>query len=124
MSGKPTVGGHNAEQATVMTSTPTLWNGPKTSCTCRSLHFSDQYFFSLTLFVLISKKSRIYVDTRLHHLLDLRIKKSFWEKGEFPRVAQNGSEAVVLTNPWVDGNKAAPFDQRQSPPSPPLLSRN
>jgi len=54
---------------------------------------------------------RIYVDTRLHHLLDLRIKKSFWEKGEFPRVAQNGSEAVVLTNPWVDGSKAAPFDQ-------------
>ncbi|TFK38507.1 GH16 beta-1,3-glucan recognition protein [Crucibulum laeve] len=55
---------------------------------------------------------RLYVDTRLHHLLDLRMKKqSFWERGDFPAVIQNGSEAVILNNPWVNGTKAAPFDQ-------------
>ncbi|KAF9448411.1 glycoside hydrolase family 16 protein [Macrolepiota fuliginosa MF-IS2] len=54
---------------------------------------------------------RIYVDTRLHHLLDLRIKESFWNRGDFPRVVQNGSEAVILTNPWSNGSNSAPFDQ-------------
>ncbi|PFH53645.1 glycoside hydrolase family 16 protein [Amanita thiersii Skay4041] len=54
---------------------------------------------------------RIYVDTRLHHLLDLRFNVPFWERGDFPPVVQNGSEAVILTNPWVNGTTAAPFDQ-------------
>ncbi|KXN83003.1 Beta-1,3-glucan-binding protein [Leucoagaricus sp. SymC.cos] len=54
---------------------------------------------------------RIYVDTRLHHLLDLRVKQSFWDRGDFPRVVQNGSEAVVLANPWANATKSAPFDQ-------------
>lgn len=54
---------------------------------------------------------RIYVDTRLHHLLDLRVKESFWDRGDFPRVVQNGSEAVILDNPWANATKSAPFDQ-------------
>ncbi|XP_006456469.1 hypothetical protein AGABI2DRAFT_139213 [Agaricus bisporus var. bisporus H97] len=54
---------------------------------------------------------RIYVDTRLHHTLDLKIKDSFWDRGEFPSVLQNGSEAMILQNPWNGTSKAAPFDQ-------------
>ncbi|KAF9039187.1 concanavalin A-like lectin/glucanase domain-containing protein [Panaeolus papilionaceus] len=54
---------------------------------------------------------RIYVDTRLHHMLDLRVKRSFFELGNFPGVVQNGTDAVILTNPWVNATKSAPFDQ-------------
>ena len=35
----------------------------------------------------------------------------FFQRGDFPGVVQNGSEAVILANPWVNGTKAAPFDQ-------------
>jgi hypothetical protein len=58
--------------------------------------------------------SRIYVDNRLHHLLDLRIKKSFWELGEFPPGVQQGAETVALHNIWANGTKIAPFDQSES----------
>jgi len=51
------------------------------------------------------------VDSRLHHLLDLRVKKTFFELGEFSPVVQNGSQAIILTDPWVNGTKSAPFDQ-------------
>ncbi|KAF9005039.1 concanavalin A-like lectin/glucanase domain-containing protein [Cyathus striatus] len=51
---------------------------------------------------------RIYVDTRLHHLLDLRINMPFWQRGDFPGVIQNGSQAVILENPWVNGTKQPP----------------
>ncbi|KAJ7887359.1 concanavalin A-like lectin/glucanase domain-containing protein [Mycena leptocephala] len=54
---------------------------------------------------------RMYVDSRLTHMFELKLKKSFWELGDFPTVVQNGSESVVLENPWVNGTKAAPFDQ-------------
>lgn len=54
---------------------------------------------------------RIYVDTRLHRLLDLRVKESFWDRGDFPRIVQNGSETVILDNPWADATQSAPFDQ-------------
>ncbi|RDB21792.1 Beta-1,3-glucan-binding protein [Hypsizygus marmoreus] len=56
---------------------------------------------------------RIYVDTRLHHMMPvLNLKKeSFWDRGDFPPVVQNGSQSVILNNPWVNGTKAAPFDQ-------------
>ncbi|KAJ3510675.1 hypothetical protein NLJ89_g4537 [Agrocybe chaxingu] len=54
---------------------------------------------------------RIYVDSRLHHMLDLRMNKPFFELGDFPHVVQNGSEAVILNNPWINGTTAAPFDQ-------------
>ena len=43
----------------------------------------------------------------------MNIDRSFWDLGSFPPVVQNGSEAVILTNPWVNGTKAAPFDQRK-----------
>ncbi|KAJ6589374.1 concanavalin A-like lectin/glucanase domain-containing protein [Mycena capillaripes] len=54
---------------------------------------------------------RMYVDSRLTHMFEMRMKKSFWEFGDFPTVVQNGTESVVLENPWVNGTKAAPFDQ-------------
>ncbi|KDR73049.1 hypothetical protein GALMADRAFT_1342774 [Galerina marginata CBS 339.88] len=54
---------------------------------------------------------RAYVDTRLHHLLDLRFNEPFFKRGDFPAVVQNGSEAVILENPWKNGTNAAPFDQ-------------
>ncbi|PPQ88363.1 hypothetical protein CVT25_002109 [Psilocybe cyanescens] len=54
---------------------------------------------------------RISVDTRLHHLLDLRMNQPFFKRGDFPAVVQNGSEAVILENPWKNGSNAAPFDQ-------------
>ncbi|KAF8996472.1 concanavalin A-like lectin/glucanase [Hymenopellis radicata] len=57
---------------------------------------------------------RIYVDTRLHHMFETKIKQSFWDRGEFPPVILNGSESIVLEDPWVNGTKAAPFDQRES----------
>ncbi|KAF9552143.1 GH16 beta-1,3-glucan recognition protein [Agrocybe pediades] len=54
---------------------------------------------------------RVYVDTRLHKLLDLRFNIPFFKRGDFPPVVQNGSEAVILENPWKEGSNAAPFDQ-------------
>ncbi|KAG6812811.1 hypothetical protein H0H92_000269 [Tricholoma furcatifolium] len=55
---------------------------------------------------------RIYVDTRLHYMMPvLSLKESFWQRGDFPSVVQNGSESIVLNNPWVNGSTAAPFDQ-------------
>ena len=56
--------------------------------------------------------SRIYVDNRLHHMMVLNINKSFWDRGEFPQVINNGSEYIALTNPWTNGTLAAPFDKR------------
>lgn len=56
--------------------------------------------------------SRIYVDSRLHHMLELNINEAFWDRGDFPAVVQNGSEVVALENPWANGTNAAPFDQR------------
>ena len=55
----------------------------------------------------------VYVDTRLHRSLDIRIKKSFWEKGNFPSQVFNGTGLALLNNPWVTGAKSAPFDQRE-----------
>ncbi|TRM66532.1 glycoside hydrolase family 16 protein [Schizophyllum amplum] len=54
---------------------------------------------------------RIYVDTRLHHMLELKVDEPFWDRGDYPAVVQNGSDAIVLDNPWVNGSRAAPFDQ-------------
>ncbi|KAF8065368.1 concanavalin A-like lectin/glucanase domain-containing protein [Lyophyllum atratum] len=54
---------------------------------------------------------RIYVDTRLHTLLDMRFNKPFFQRGEFPEVVFNGSSLVALQNPWVNGTNATPFDQ-------------
>lgn len=55
---------------------------------------------------------RMYVDTRLHFLYETKLNKNFWDRGDFPTVIQNGSEVINLQNPWVNGTKAAPFDER------------
>ncbi|KAJ7226493.1 concanavalin A-like lectin/glucanase domain-containing protein [Mycena haematopus] len=54
---------------------------------------------------------RMYVDSRLDHMYETKLTESFWTRGDFPPVVQNGTESVVLENPWVNGTKAAPFDQ-------------
>ncbi|KAF7290354.1 GH16 beta-1 3-glucan recognition protein [Mycena chlorophos] len=55
---------------------------------------------------------RMYVDSRLTHMYELRMTgQTFWQRGDFPSVVQNGSQSVVLENPWVNGTNAAPFDQ-------------
>ena len=61
-------------------------------------------------------RSRIYVDNRLHHMLSLSINQPFWDRGDFPQVINNGSEYIALNNPWVNGTRAAPFDQRMLSP--------
>ncbi|KAJ3994920.1 glycoside hydrolase family 16 protein [Lentinula boryana] len=67
---------------------------------------------------------RIYVDTRLHTLLEYRFDEPFFEKGDFPETILNASTGQVqaLQDPWVDpqtglpkesakGRWASPFDQ-------------
>jgi len=54
---------------------------------------------------------RIYVDSRLHQMQSLKFGEPFFQRGDFPPVVQNGSQSIVLENPWVDGTVAAPFDQ-------------
>jgi beta-glucanase (GH16 family) len=54
---------------------------------------------------------RIYVDTRLHYMLELSFNEPFFSRGDFPSVVQNGTEPIVLQNPWVNGTNATPFDQ-------------
>jgi hypothetical protein len=54
------------------------------------------------------------VDSRLHHMLDMRFNEPFWKRGDFPAVVQNGSDSTVLPNPWAHNftvPNAAPFDQ-------------
>jgi hypothetical protein len=45
-------------------------------------------------------------------MMVLNINKSFWERGDFPQVFNNGSELIALKNPWTNGTQAAPFDKR------------
>jgi hypothetical protein len=54
---------------------------------------------------------RIYIDTRLHTLLDLRFNQPFFQRGDFPSTWFNGSDLVALQNPWINGTNATPFDQ-------------
>ncbi|KAG9225654.1 hypothetical protein CCMSSC00406_0007511 [Pleurotus cornucopiae] len=55
---------------------------------------------------------RMSVDSRLRHMLEIAINTPFFDRGDFPPVVQNGSSTIVLQNPWINGTKAAPFDQR------------
>jgi beta-glucanase (GH16 family) len=55
---------------------------------------------------------RIYVDTRLHHMMDIRFNIPFFQRGQFPPVVQNGSDYIALKNPWANGTMAAPFDHK------------
>ena len=45
-------------------------------------------------------------------MMDLNIKKSFWQRGAFPQVVGSGSEWTIVSNPWANGTLAAPFDKR------------
>jgi hypothetical protein len=67
---------------------------------------------------------RIYVDTRLHTLLEYQFNEPFFEKGDYPSEITNGTSGQVQTlqDPWVDPETglpkesakdrwAAPFDQ-------------
>jgi len=56
---------------------------------------------------------RIYVDSRLHTLLDLRLTQPFFQRGDYPSVWWNGSTPQPLANPWANASvtNAAPFDQ-------------
>jgi len=54
---------------------------------------------------------RIYIDTRLHTLLDMRFNEPFFKRGDFPEVIQNGSTQQALQDPWINGTNATPFDQ-------------
>ena len=59
--------------------------------------------------------SRSYVDTRLHQMLQVKFNEPFFQRGKFPAVVSNGSEEVVLQNPWEGQGNAAPFDQCKLP---------
>jgi len=52
-----------------------------------------------------------YVDNRLDRMIDVRITQSFWDRGNFPPTVQNGTETILLENPWASGDISAPFDQ-------------
>jgi hypothetical protein len=56
---------------------------------------------------------RIYVDSRLHTLLDLQFDRPFFQRGDYPSVWWNGSTPQPLSNPWANASvtNAAPFDQ-------------
>ncbi|OJA16599.1 hypothetical protein AZE42_12376 [Rhizopogon vesiculosus] len=44
-------------------------------------------------------------------MLELSFNKPFFTRGDFPSVVQNGTQPIVLQNPWVNGTNATPFDQ-------------
>ncbi|KAF8577757.1 glycoside hydrolase family 16 protein [Ramaria rubella] len=53
-----------------------------------------------------------YVDTRIVSSLSLSFKKeSFFQRGNFPQIIEQGAQQVVLTNPWEGRGNNAPFDQ-------------
>ena len=54
----------------------------------------------------------MYIDSRLHLSVDLRFNQPFFERGDFPQVITNGTEQIVLQNPWKYGPNSAPFDQQ------------
>lgn len=54
---------------------------------------------------------RIYVDSRLHTLLDLRFDRPFFSRADWPPTYFDGKTQQPLTNPWANGTNASPFDQ-------------
>ena len=61
----------------------------------------------------ISKKSRVYVDNRLQHMLNLRFDVPFFQRGDFPSSVSNASQEIIVPNPWAGRGNSAPFDQRR-----------
>lgn len=78
------------------------WNTRRTSY--------DEEFHTYSL-EWTDKFLRIYVDTRLHHMLDVSFNEPFFTRGQFPPYVQNGSQTIQTPNPWINGSIAAPFDQ-------------
>lgn len=68
-----------------------------------------------------SYPSRMYVDTRLHAMWSMKFNEPFWNRGDFPAVVQNGTEMVILDNPWINGTAATPFDQCEDAFIPPYF---
>jgi len=58
--------------------------------------------------------SRIYVDNRLQHMLNLRFDVPFFQRGKFPASVSNASQEIIVPNPWTGRGNSAPFDQRTS----------
>ncbi|KAI0033592.1 glycoside hydrolase family 16 protein [Vararia minispora EC-137] len=54
---------------------------------------------------------RIYVDSRLQHMLDLSFNIPFFQRGDFPASVSNASQEIILKNPWLGRGNSAPFDQ-------------
>ncbi|KAI1782034.1 concanavalin A-like lectin/glucanase [Ganoderma leucocontextum] len=55
---------------------------------------------------------RIYVDSRLTYMLNLRFDEPFFQRGAFPTVVANGMGFIQLEDPWRNGTRnVAPFDQ-------------
>ncbi|KAL5528155.1 hypothetical protein ACEPAF_7291 [Sanghuangporus sanghuang] len=76
----------------------------------RRLDFSEDYH----TFVLewSDRFLRSYVDTPLHQMFEIKFDKPFFERGDFPLTALNGSEPVAILDPWKDsGSNSAPFDK-------------
>jgi len=55
--------------------------------------------------------SYVYIDNRIQLALDLRFDRPFFDRGDFPQVITNGTEQIVLQNPWKYRPNSAPFDQ-------------
>ncbi|TDL18550.1 concanavalin A-like lectin/glucanase [Rickenella mellea] len=53
----------------------------------------------------------VYVDSPLHRSLHIRFDEPFFKRGNFPTTVQNGTEAIVLENPWAGRGNSAPFDR-------------
>jgi hypothetical protein len=87
------------------TSTRIHWSGQSSFC---EFHVSFETERPSETF-----QSRIYVDTRLHYMLELSFNEPFFTRGDFPSVVQNGTQPIVLQNPWANGTNASPFDQRK-----------
>ncbi|KLO19430.1 concanavalin A-like lectin/glucanase [Schizopora paradoxa] len=55
---------------------------------------------------------RSYVDTRLQMPFSIDFNQPFYERGNFPATAFNGSTEIVIENPWKgSGSNSAPFDK-------------
>jgi len=46
-------------------------------------------------------------------MLELSFNEPFFTRGDFPSVVENGTEPIVLQNPWINGTDSTPFDQRK-----------
>lgn len=53
-----------------------------------------------------------YVDSPRNLMLGLKFDKPFYERGNYPGTAQNGTHQVILKDPWaISGANSAPFDK-------------